>query len=56
MTAQISIMVKCAMKAVRESMNTRTKIGTMAKGRIYTWMNVLRMNTAVRRAKMTMRA
>ena len=34
MAAQMSTMTVWAMKAVRESMNTRTKMGTMAKGRM----------------------
>ena len=35
--AQMSMTVTWAMKAVRESMNTRMKMGTMAKGRIKMW-------------------
>ena len=34
MTAHISTIVKWVMKAVRESINTRMKIGTMAYGSI----------------------
>ena len=32
--AQMSTTVMCVMKAVRESMNTLTKMGTMANGKI----------------------
>ena len=34
--AQMRIIVACVMKAVRESIKTRTKIGAMANGMIYT--------------------
>ena len=37
------IIVTCVMKAVRESMNTRTNIGTMANGMIYTLRKLWRM-------------
>ena len=37
MQAQMSIVVTWAMKAVRESINTRMNIGTIANGMIYTW-------------------
>ena len=35
--AQVRIIVASAMNAVRESINTRMNIGTIANGTIYTW-------------------
>ena len=39
----ISIIVTCDTKAVRESINTRTNIGAMANGRMYTLIKLWRI-------------
>ena len=40
----MSIDTRCAMKAVRESINTRINMGPMAKGMIYTLSKLCSIN------------